>query len=147
MVHLIFTIQINAPPPIETFLGTYTNKATSAHCIFFIMYPFGKTHLKFIVPHLSIIKRKILLRHCIFRHRAYPQFLLPFFPWTPKRLIHRCTGCHTERNAHAIYINNIFISLNHAVHIVNSHLILYFIIHMKYSDTYIQIVTTYVINT
>ena len=80
MVHLIFTIQINTPPPIEALLRTYTNKATGTYCIFFIMYPFSKTHLKFIVPHLSIIKRKVLLRHCIFRHRTYPQFLFPFFP-------------------------------------------------------------------
>ena len=147
MVHLIFTIQINTPPPIEALLRTYTNKATGTYCIFFIMYPFSKTHLKFIVPHLSIIKRKVLLRHCIFRHRTYPQFLFPFFPRTPERLIHRRTGCHTERNTNAIHINNIFISLDHAVHIVNCHFILYFIIHMKYSDTHIQIVTTYVINT
>ena len=133
MVHLIFTIQINTPPTVKTFLSSYADKTTSTYCVFLIVYPFGKTHLKFIIPHLSIIKRKMFFSHSIFGHRTYPKIFLSLLPWTPKRLVHGGTSCHTERNAHTIHIKNILIGFKHAVYIVDSHLILYLIIHVKHT--------------
>ena len=107
MIHLEFTAHIDTSPPIETFLCTNPNQTTSAHCIIFIMYPLRKTHLKFIIPHGCIIKRKIFFGHCLFRHGTNPYILFAVFPRTPKRLIHRGAGSHTERDAYPVYIQNI----------------------------------------
>ena len=140
MIHLEFTAHIDTSPPIETFLCTNPDQTTSAHCIIFIMYPLRKTHLKFIIPHGCIIKRKIFFGHCFFRHGTNPYILFAVLPRTPKRLIHRGAGSHTERDAYPVYIQNILIGLQHPVYIINSHFILDFIIHVKNSQTYLQII-------
>ena len=147
MIHLEFTAHIDTSPPIETFLCTNPNQTTSAHCIIFIMYPLRKTHLKFIIPHGCIIKRKIFFGHCLFRHGTNPYILFAVLPRTPKRLIHRGAGSHTERDAYPVYIQNILIGLQHPVYIVNGHFILDLIIHVKNSQTYLQVILPDIIDT
>ena len=147
MIHLIFTIEIDTTPTIETFLCTDTNQATSTHGILFSMQPRGKTHLELIVPHLYIIKRKVFLRHGILRHRTYPQFLFAVLPRTPERLIHGCTGCYPERYTDTIYFQNILIVLQHTGNVINCHFILYLIIHMENPEFYFQVILTDIINT
>ena len=137
MVHLKFTTHINTSPTIETLLRTNTDQATSTHSIILIMYPLRKTHLKFIIPHRCIIKRKVVFSHCLFRHGTNPYILFTIFPRTPKRLIHRSAGSYTKRNTYPVYIQNILISFQYPVHIVNGHFILDFIIHVKNSKTYL----------
>ena len=147
MIHLEFTAHIDTSPPVETLLCTDSDQTTSAHCVIFVVYPLRKTHLEFIIPHGCIIKRKIIFSHCLFRHRTNPYILFIIFPGTPKGLIHRGTGSHTERNTYPVHIQNILVSFQHPVHIVDGHFILDFIIHVKNSQTYLQVILPDIIDT
>ena len=147
MIHLIFPGKVNTAPAIETFLRTNTYEKAGSYRIFSCMQPFGKMHLKLVVPHCIRIKREVLYGHTAFRHFPYPYITLLRVPRTPIILIHRCTGGYLERYAHAIYIQNILIGFQNTVHVIDSHAILDFIIHVVNTKFTLQIIATDVINT
>ena len=147
MIHLKFTAHVDTAPAVKAFLCTDTDQAASAHRILLLVYPLCKAHLEFIIPHGSIVKREILFLHSLFRHGAHPYILFIIFPRSPERLVHGRTGRYPERNAYPVYIQNVFICFQYSVHIVDGHLVLDFIIHVKYPQTYFQIIPPDIVDT
>ena len=146
MIHLIFPGKVNTAPAIETFLRTNTYEKAGPNRIFPCMQPFGKMHLKFIIPHCIRIKREVLYGHAAFRYVPHPYITHFRIPRTPIILIHRRTGGYFKRYAHAIYLQNILISFQNTVHVIDSHAILNFIIHVVNRKFTLQIIATDVIN-
>lgn len=147
MIHLEFAAHIDTSPAVKTFLRTDTDQTAGAYRILFLMEPLRKTHLEFIIPHGRIVKRKILLLHGLLRHGAYPDIFLVILPGPPEGLVHRCTRRYPERHAHTVYIQDVLVRLQYPVHIVDGHLVLNLIVHVKHSQTYFQIIPPDVVDT